>query len=46
VTCGITDGTVTSLANELGYSIEAKKVKAALAVEFREIFANTTHEHE
>ncbi len=46
VPCGITDGTVTSLANELGYSIEAKKVKAALAVEFREIFANTTHEHE
>jgi len=41
VPCGITDGTVTSLVDELGYSIEPDKVKVALAVEFRKIFANT-----
>jgi lipoate-protein ligase B len=41
VPCGITDGTVTSMENELGYSIDTTKVKAALAVEFRKVFANT-----
>lgn len=41
VPCGITDGTVTSMANELGYSIETSSVKAALAVEFRKVFAKT-----
>lgn len=41
VPCGITDGTVTSMANELGYSIEMTEVKATLAVEFRKVFANS-----
>lgn len=41
VPCGITDGTVTSMANELGYSIKMTEVKAALAVEFRKVFANS-----
>lgn len=46
VPCGISDGTVTSLANELGYSIETAKVKAALAVEFRKVFANTAQNND
>lgn len=46
VPCGITDGTVTSLANELGYSIETAEVKAALAVEFRKVFANTARNND
>lgn len=46
VPCGITDGTVTSMANELGYSIKIADVKAALAVEFRNIFANTAPNHD
>ncbi|HKK18772.1 MAG TPA: lipoyl(octanoyl) transferase LipB [Opitutales bacterium] len=41
VPCGITDGTVTSMANELGYSVGSGDVKAALAVEFRKIFAKS-----
>jgi lipoate-protein ligase B len=41
VPCGITDGTVTSMADELGYSVEMTDVKEALAVEFRKVFANT-----
>lgn len=41
VPCGITDGTVTSLAHELGFSIEMAKVKATLTVEFQKKFANT-----
>lgn len=46
VPCGITDGTVTSLNNELGYSIDAIDMKAALAVEFRKVFANTAPNHD
>lgn len=41
VPCGITDGHVTSLANELGHDIDIADVKARLAVEFGRIFANT-----
>ncbi|MEO0509197.1 MAG: lipoyl(octanoyl) transferase LipB [Verrucomicrobiota bacterium] len=41
VPCGITDGTVTSLANELDHSVESTEVKAALAVEFQRVFANS-----
>lgn len=46
VPCGITDGTVTSLSNELGYSMHIDDVKAALAVEFKEVFANTAHNYD
>lgn len=46
VPCGITDGTVTSLANELDYSIGAAAVKATLAVEFRQVFANAIDNHD
>lgn len=46
VPCGITDGSVTSMAHELGFSIEIAGVKAALAVEFRKVFANTAHQHD
>lgn len=41
VPCGITDGTVTSMAAELGQSIDMSAVKARLAVEFQSIFGNT-----
>lgn len=41
IPCGIKDGTVTSMAHELGYSIDSAEVKAALAVEFRKIFTKT-----
>ena len=40
VPCGITDGTVTSLADELGSPVETAEVKSALALEFREVFGN------
>ncbi len=46
VPCGITDGTVTSMAHELGFSIDSAEVKAALAVEFRELFENNTINYE
>lgn len=41
VPCGITDGSVTSLARELERDVDIADVKARLAVEFRQIFANT-----
>ncbi|MGB0744270.1 MAG: lipoyl(octanoyl) transferase LipB, partial [Opitutales bacterium] len=41
VPCGIRDGSVTSLSNELGYSIREAEVKAALAVEFQKLFGNS-----
>jgi len=41
VPCGITDGTVTSLANELDKSADIDEVKSRLAVEFERIFGNT-----
>lgn len=46
VPCGITDGSVTSMLNELGYSVGTATVKAALAVEFRKVFANTAVNHD
>ena len=41
VPCGITDGTVTSMALELGKSVDPAEVKSRLAVEFQSIFGNT-----
>lgn len=41
VPCGITDGTVTSLSAELGRAVDIAEVKERLAVEFRQIFANS-----
>lgn len=41
VPCGITNGTVTCLADELGCSIDPAEVKAALAVEFQKLFGNS-----
>lgn len=46
VPCGITDGSVTSLVNELGYSIEMADLKTALAVEFQKVFANSAPSNE
>jgi lipoyl(octanoyl) transferase len=39
VPCGITDGTVTSMAAELGQAPPADEVKQVLAAEFRRLFA-------
>ena len=44
VPCGITDGSVTSLTNELDKPVDIAEVKARLAVEFERVFANTTHQ--
>lgn len=41
VPCGITDGTVTSMASELGGPVDQEAVKSALAVEFQKKFKNT-----
>ncbi len=41
VPCGITDGTVTSLANELDKDVDIAEVKSRLAVEFKQVFGNT-----
>lgn len=41
VPCGITDGSVTSLTQELGRDVGTAEVKARLAVEFSQIFVNT-----
>lgn len=41
VPCGITDGSVTSLAQELGQDVDIATVKARLAVEFQRVFRNT-----
>ncbi|MGZ0707554.1 lipoyl(octanoyl) transferase LipB [Coraliomargarita sp. W4R53] len=41
VPCGITDGSVTSLANELDKDVDIAEVKARLAVEFKTVFGNT-----
>lgn len=38
VPCGITDGTVTSLKQELGFEVELDEVKSILAREFWKIF--------
>ncbi len=44
VPCGITDGTVTSLAQELGHTVKIEEVKARLAVEFQRVFGNTAQQ--
>ena len=44
VPCGITDGSVTSLTNELDKAVDIAEVKARLAVEFERVFANTAHQ--
>lgn len=41
VPCGITDGSVTSLANELHKDVNIEEVKARLAVEFERVCRNT-----
>lgn len=41
VPCGITDGSVTSLANELDQPVDIEEVKARLAVEFERVLGNT-----
>lgn len=41
IPCGITDGTVSSMQQELGHSIDLDSVKSRLAVEFRKVFQNT-----
>lgn len=46
VPCGITDGTVTSMKQELGHEVDSEDVKQALAVEFEAVFANTLADHE
>lgn len=45
VPCGITDGTVTSLQNELQREIDMDDVKSRLAVEFQNVFQNTLVSH-
>ncbi len=45
VPCGITDGTVTSMAMELGHPVDIVAVKASLAVEFQKVFQNTASPH-
>lgn len=44
VPCGITDGSVTSLARELDRSVDPAEVKARLAVEFGKVFGNTARQ--
>ena len=43
VPCGISDGNVTSLANELDKAIDITEVKARLAVEFKQVFRDIIH---
>lgn len=45
VPCGITDGTVTSMREELGKAVEMEAVKTRLAVEFRKVFAKSPSAH-
>ena len=41
VPCGISDGSVTSLTNELDMAVDIAEVKARLAVEFKQVFRNS-----
>lgn len=41
VPCGISDGSVTSLDNELNKAVDVAEVKARLAVEFKQVFRNS-----
>ena len=43
VPCGITDGTVTSMRQELGRECDLAEVKAVLAAEFWAQFAEFVH---
>ena len=45
VPCGITDGSVTSMQAQLGRPVDAAAVKTRLAVEFKQVFANTLALH-
>ena len=40
VPCGISDGNVTSLDDELNKAVDIAEVKARLAVEFKQVFRN------
>ena len=42
VPCGITEGTVTSMAAEMSQPIDELEVKSRLAVEFQEVLGKTT----
>jgi lipoate-protein ligase B len=42
IPCGITEGTVTSMAAEMSRPIDELEVKARLAVEFQQVFGKTT----
>ena len=44
VPCGITDGSVTSLHNELARSIDSEIVKKRLTVEFKNVFENSDYD--
>ncbi len=44
IPCGITDGSVTSMCHELGYDVKMSAVKERLAVEFQNIFQNTSRQ--
>ena len=41
VPCGISDGSVTSLDNELNKAVDIAELKARLAVEFKQVFRNS-----
>ena len=41
VPCGISDGNVTSLDDELNKAVDIAEVKARLAVEFKQVFRNS-----
>ena len=41
VPCGISDGSVTSLDDELNKAVDIAEVKARLAVEFKQVFRNS-----
>src|SRR5690625_911086 len=41
VPCGITDGTVTSMKNELGFTVDPDEVKSILTTEFWKLFTET-----
>jgi len=46
VPCGITDGSVTSMTKELGRAIDHEIVKKRLAVEFKNVFQDSSFKHE
>jgi lipoate-protein ligase B len=44
VPCGITDGSVTSMRQELNQDLDLDEVKTRLAVEFQKVFGNTAQQ--